>query len=191
MCKLHIIIRRLNETEQYVFHILADITRFRECRGIGYGKRNLQELCQRLRKKSLAHACRTYEQYIAFLNFHAVIFLFTLQRGQRIDDGFQTLTLGERPGIDGEDWPLGRLGLQFHLRELDAVQENMDRVQTHRQLPTPCGTKTVESRLRHKDMCIDLDVHSDAENADTLEEAINCYVQYGEYNLSDLLKEIR
>jgi hypothetical protein len=41
------------------------------------------------------------------------------------------------------------------------------------------------------DMCIDLDVHSDAENADTLEEAINCYVQYGEYNLTDLLKEIR
>lgn len=42
-----------------------------------------------------------------------------------------------------------------------------------------------------ENMCIDLDVHSDAENADTLEEAINCYVQYGEYNLTDLLKEIR
>lgn len=42
-----------------------------------------------------------------------------------------------------------------------------------------------------EDMCIDLDVHSDAENANTLEEAINCYVQYGEYNLTDLLKEIR
>lgn len=42
-----------------------------------------------------------------------------------------------------------------------------------------------------EDMCIDLDAHSDAENADTLEEAINCYVQYGEYNLTDLLKEIR
>ena len=84
LCKLHIIIRRLNETEQYVFHILADITRFRECRGIGYGKRNLQELCQRLCKKSLAHACRTYEQYIAFLNFHAVILLFALQRGNSL-----------------------------------------------------------------------------------------------------------
>lgn len=42
-----------------------------------------------------------------------------------------------------------------------------------------------------EDMCIDLDVYSDAENANTLEEAINCYVQYGEYNLTDLLKEIR
>lgn len=40
-------------------------------------------------------------------------------------------------------------------------------------------------------MCIDLDIHSDTENADTLEKAINCYVQYGEYNLTDLLKEIK
>ena len=36
------------------------------------------------------------------------------------------------------------------------------------------------------DMCIDLDVNSDAENANTLEEAINCYVHYGEYNISKL-----
>ena len=41
------------------------------------------------------------------------------------------------------------------------------------------------------DMCIDLDAPSDAENATTLEEAINCYVQYGEYNLTGLLTEIR
>lgn len=41
------------------------------------------------------------------------------------------------------------------------------------------------------DMCIDLDVASYAENASNLEEAINCYVQYGEYNLTDLLTEIR
>ena len=42
-----------------------------------------------------------------------------------------------------------------------------------------------------EDMCIDLDASTDAENADTLEEAINCYVQYGEYNLTGLLNEIR
>ena len=40
-------------------------------------------------------------------------------------------------------------------------------------------------------MCIDLDAPSDAENASTLGEAINCYVQYGEYTLTDLLEEIR
>lgn len=40
-------------------------------------------------------------------------------------------------------------------------------------------------------MDIDLNAYSDAENADTLEEAINCYIQYGEYNLTDLLEEIR
>lgn len=42
-----------------------------------------------------------------------------------------------------------------------------------------------------EDMCIDLDIPSNAENANTLEEAINCYVQYGEYNLKGLLKEIK
>ena len=40
------------------------------------------------------------------------------------------------------------------------------------------------------DMNIDLDAYSYAENASTLGEAINCYVQYGEYTLTDLLEEI-
>lgn len=42
-----------------------------------------------------------------------------------------------------------------------------------------------------EDMCIDLETHSNAENADTLEQAINCYVLYDEYNLDGLLMEIR
>ena len=42
-----------------------------------------------------------------------------------------------------------------------------------------------------EDMCIDLDVPSDAENADTLEEAVSCYVHYGEFGLKGLMKEIR
>lgn len=41
------------------------------------------------------------------------------------------------------------------------------------------------------DMCIDLDAPSDAENADCLDHAISCYVQYGEYGIANLLKEIR
>ena len=41
------------------------------------------------------------------------------------------------------------------------------------------------------DMCIDLDVPSDAENAETLEEAVNCYAHYGEFGLKGLMKEIR
>lgn len=42
-----------------------------------------------------------------------------------------------------------------------------------------------------EDMGIDLETHSNAENATTLEEAINCYIQYGEYGLKNLMREIR
>ena len=42
-----------------------------------------------------------------------------------------------------------------------------------------------------EDMCIELTAHSDAENADTLEEAICCYIHYGEYGLKNIMKEIR
>lgn len=41
-----------------------------------------------------------------------------------------------------------------------------------------------------EDMCIDLEVPTNAENADNLEQAVNCYVQYGEYNLKGLVDEI-
>lgn len=40
-------------------------------------------------------------------------------------------------------------------------------------------------------MDIDLYVPTEAENASTLEEAINCYVQYDEYTLSALMDEIK
>ena len=42
-----------------------------------------------------------------------------------------------------------------------------------------------------EDICIELDAPTGAENADDLEQAINCYVHYGEFNLKDLMKEIR
>lgn len=38
---------------------------------------------------------------------------------------------------------------------------------------------------------IDLYVPTDAENADDLEQAINCYIQYGEYSIDGLLDEIK
>lgn len=42
-----------------------------------------------------------------------------------------------------------------------------------------------------EDMCIDLDAASGAENADNLNDAVSCYVQYGEYGCKNLLSEIR
>ena len=41
------------------------------------------------------------------------------------------------------------------------------------------------------DMCLDMDVPSEAENADTLGEAVACWLNYEEYTLKDLLAEIR
>lgn len=35
-----------------------------------------------------------------------------------------------------------------------------------------------------------LELPTDAENADTVEDAICCYIQYGEYNPEDIWKEI-
>ena len=41
-------------------------------------------------------------------------------------------------------------------------------------------------------MCIDpSEVPTAAENASNLEEAINCYVQYGEYTRSGIMREVR
>lgn len=42
-----------------------------------------------------------------------------------------------------------------------------------------------------EDMCIDLDAPSRAENAENLNEAISCYILYGEYGPKNLLSEIR
>lgn len=41
------------------------------------------------------------------------------------------------------------------------------------------------------DINADLEVPTDAENVDTLKEAINCFVQYGEYNIDGILKELK
>lgn len=41
-----------------------------------------------------------------------------------------------------------------------------------------------------ENMCIDLETATNAENANNLEEAVNCYVQYGEYSVNGLVEEI-
>ena len=42
------------------------------------------------------------------------------------------------------------------------------------------------------DMCIDADgTPSEAENAETLADAITCYLQYGEFSLSKIMREVR
>lgn len=40
-------------------------------------------------------------------------------------------------------------------------------------------------------MCIDLDTPSEAENAEILGDAVSCYIDYGEFGLSNVMREIR
>lgn len=42
-----------------------------------------------------------------------------------------------------------------------------------------------------EDMCVDLGAFSEAENAGTLAEAVSCYIQYGEFGLNNLMREIK
>lgn len=52
------------------------------------------------------------------------------------------------------------------------------------------ATKAVFDAL--KDMCIDPDeIPSAAENAENLEEAISCFIDYGEYSVSGIMREVR
>ena len=42
------------------------------------------------------------------------------------------------------------------------------------------------------DMCIEPDhVPSIAENADNLEQAITCYIAYGEYSVAGIMREVK
>lgn len=52
------------------------------------------------------------------------------------------------------------------------------------------ATKAVFDAL--EDMCIDPnEIPSTAENAENLEEAICCFIDYGEYSVSGIMREIR
>lgn len=42
-----------------------------------------------------------------------------------------------------------------------------------------------------KIMDINIDEPTEAENADSLSEAITCYIHYGEYGLNNVIKEIK
>ena len=53
---LHIVVRRLYEAQQDVFHILAHIARLSERGGVGYGKRHVQDARERLGDVRLAGA---------------------------------------------------------------------------------------------------------------------------------------
>lgn len=42
-----------------------------------------------------------------------------------------------------------------------------------------------------ENMCIDLETPSKAENAETLGDAVSCCINYGEFGISNIMREIR
>ena len=69
---LDIIIRRLNQLQQNVLHVLADIAGLCQCRRIRDCKRHVDDLRQCLRQIGLAGACRSDHNDIALLQLHLV-----------------------------------------------------------------------------------------------------------------------
>ena len=70
--KLHVVICRLEEIEDDVFHILSNISCFCKCGGICNGKRHVQYLGQGLGEKGLAAPGGTDEHDIALLQLYLV-----------------------------------------------------------------------------------------------------------------------
>ena len=69
---LHIVVRRLQETEDDVFDVLADVARFRERGRIGNGKRHVEYPREGAREQRLARAGGTEEHDIALLDLDVV-----------------------------------------------------------------------------------------------------------------------
>ena len=59
-----------------------------------------------------------------------------------------------------------------------------------KQVEATAATALVYQAL--EDMCIDADqIKSDAENADNLDDAISCFISYGEYSVAGIMREIK
>lgn len=66
-------------------------------------------------------------------------------------------------------------GRKAHVKANEIIQELFNKLEE-------------DMGLRH---CVLSDIPSNAENADNLEEAIQCYMQYGEYDPDELWEELK
>ena len=70
---LHIPVRRLDQAQQDVLDVLADISRLGQGGRVGDGERHIHRLCQRLRKQSFADTGGAHQQNVALGDLHAVV----------------------------------------------------------------------------------------------------------------------
>ncbi len=71
--ELHVVIRRLKQAEQNVFHIVADVARLGERGRVRDGERHLEDAGERLGKERLAAAGGAEQQDVALLQLHVVV----------------------------------------------------------------------------------------------------------------------
>ena len=74
LCFLDVVVCRLDQLQQNVLDILADIACLRERGCIGDGKRHIQDACQCLRQQGLAAASGANHENIRLTQFHVLIF---------------------------------------------------------------------------------------------------------------------
>ena len=77
LCLLDVVIRRLNQLQQDVLDILADIACLRERGRISDGKRHIQDACQRLRQQRLAAARGADHEDVRLAQLHIPAFSLT------------------------------------------------------------------------------------------------------------------
>jgi len=63
----------LQQLQDDVFHVLADIAGFGQGRRVGHGKGHIEDTGQRLRQQRLAAAGRANQQDVGFGQFHVVV----------------------------------------------------------------------------------------------------------------------
>ena len=71
--KIHVVVRRLDQTEQDVFDVLADVARLGQRRGVGDRERNAEALGERLREVGLTDAGRTDQKHVGLLQVDVVV----------------------------------------------------------------------------------------------------------------------
>ena len=70
--ELHVVIRRLQKTQEDILHIVADVARLGERGRVRDGERHLEDAGERLGKERLAAAGGTEQQDVALLQLHVV-----------------------------------------------------------------------------------------------------------------------
>ena len=67
---LDVVVRRLDELQQDILNVFADVAGFRQGRRIGDGKRHIEDACERLREQRLAAARRADHEDVRLCEFH-------------------------------------------------------------------------------------------------------------------------